>query len=185
MKKMALVSLSVLSSLAFTTLAGEDRATTENKNVTIIQGRSTADGSSEITERILEECIIALPGVGDLDAQVDAETEFLREINGETGKNEFVTVYSASIDINYMLHQKVLIIVTSSTVQAQEPVMKVVERNLRQTVRFESNPANGDIFAGRSNRQHYFSTREGAVNDAKTRAAAWIKQQSAVVCAEK
>lgn len=162
---------------------GEENVSAENKKITVIQGHSTADGSSDINERILEECIVSLPDMGSLEVQVDAATEFLREINGEP-VNDFRKVYSATIDINYMLHQKVLVIVTSSTVEAQDPVMKVVDRNIKQTVRFQSNPANGDMFAGRSKRQYYFSTKEGAVEDAKAKAAVWLKQQSAVICKE-
>lgn len=182
MKKLLIISVSAVAVVVSGSFAGEQNVSTQNRNITVIQGHSTADGSSDITERVLEECIVSLPALGSLDAQVDAQTEFLREINGEPGNNDFRKFYSAAIDINYMLHQKVLVIVTSSTVQAQDPVMKVVERNVKQSVRFESNPANGDMYAGRSNRQYYFSTREGAVEDAKARAAVWLKQQSAVVC---
>jgi hypothetical protein len=64
----------------------------------------------------------------------------------------------------------------------QPAVMKEMQKTIRQTQRFESDPANGDLFAGRSKRQYYFSTREGAVNDARQKAAAWLKQQAAVVC---
>ncbi|MDG5816701.1 hypothetical protein QA601_16510 [Chitinispirillales bacterium ANBcel5] len=181
MNKIAIVTL-FLSALSVVWVANAENDSSKDRNVTIIQGRSTADGKSDMKERLLEECIVSLPAVDELEAQVDAQSEYLREINGEAGRDEFVNTYSATIEINYMLHQKVLVVVTTSTIQAQEPVMKVVDRNIRQTVRFESNPANGDIFAGRSNRQYYFSTREGAIEDARERAQVWLKQQSAVVC---
>ncbi|MBN2189488.1 MAG: hypothetical protein JW699_08535, partial [Chitinispirillaceae bacterium] len=71
-----------------------------------------------------------------------------------------------------------------SSVQGQEPVMKMVEKTLRQSRLFESNPSDGDHFAGKSNRQYYFPTAEAAVSDVKKRAAIWIKQQSAVICSK-
>jgi hypothetical protein len=163
--------------------AGADKAPlTENKNVTLVSAASTVDGKSEISEKLLEECIVSLPRVDDLDAEVTSQVAFLKEINGDPNKNDFVKSYHAVIEINYMLHQQSLIIVTTSSVQGQEPVMKVVEKTLRQSKLFESNPSEGDYFAGRSNRQYYFPTAEAAIADVKHRAAVWIKQQSAVVC---
>jgi len=155
---------------------------TEQKNVTIIQGQSTADGSSQVSERLLEECIVSLPDAEAIESVVTSESRFLKEINGDPSKNEFCKSYSASLEINYMLHQKTLIVVTTNSVQGQEPVMKVMEKNLQRTKQFVSNAADGDLYAGRSHRQYYFSTPEGAKKDVRTRAAAWIKQQAAVIC---
>jgi hypothetical protein len=160
-------------------------AADEVKNVTVIRGQSSADGSSEVTAELLEECIVSLPRPADLEPQITAESGYLKEINGDPAKNEFVKTYAASLEINYMLHQKELIIVTTRSVQGQAPVMKEVDKNIRQTKRFESNPANGDLYAGRSNRQYYFSTSEAAANDVKKRAETWLKQQSAVVCVKR
>jgi hypothetical protein len=155
---------------------------TENKNVTLVSAASTVDGKSEISEKLLEECIVSLPRINDLEAEVTSQVAFLKEINGDPNKNDFVKSYHAVIEINYMLHQQSLIIVATSSVQGQEPVMKVVEKTLRQSKLFESNPGDGEYFAGRSNRQYYFPTADAAVSDVKHRAAIWIKQQSAVVC---
>ncbi|MCX7727112.1 MAG: hypothetical protein N2053_09725 [Chitinispirillaceae bacterium] len=63
--------------------------------------------------------------------------------------------------------------------------MKVMDKSLKQTKVFTSDPSNGDIYAGRSRRQYYFSTAEAAAKDVKERAAAWIKQQQAVICSKK
>jgi hypothetical protein len=167
------------ASVAF---AGDKPSVTANKNVTLVAATSTADGKSDVTEKLLEECIVSLPRVDDLEAEVTSQVAFLKEINGDAGKNDFVKSYHAVIEINYMLHQQSLIIVTTSSVQGQEPVMKVVEKTLRQSRLFESNPSDGDNFAGKSNRQYYFPTAEAAVSDVKKRAAIWIKQQSAVIC---
>ncbi len=152
------------------------------KNVTIIQGHSTADGKSEVTERLLEECIVSLPDPATLEPIISSESQFLKEINGDPAKNDFVKTYSASLEINYLIRQKVLIVVTTSSIQGQEPIMKVMEKNLPQTKVFVSNSADGDLYAGRSRRQYYFSSPEAAKKDVQNRAAAWIKQQSALVC---
>jgi hypothetical protein len=148
----------------------------------VVQAASTVDGKSEISEKLLEECIVSLPQVEDLDAEVTSQVAFMKEINGDPNKNDFVKSYHAVIEINYMLHQQSLIIVATSSIQGQEPVMKVVEKTLRQSKLFESNPSEGEYYAGRSLRQYYFPTAEAAISDVKRRVGIWIKQQSAVVC---
>lgn len=160
------------------------KSSTENKNITIIHGTSLADGKSDVSERILEECITSLPKSSDLEPVVGSSSQYLKEINGDPAKNEFVQTYSATLDINYMLYQKVLVIVATSSVQGQEPVMKVMEKNLKQTKHFESNSANGDLFANRSHRQYFFSSAEAAKSDVTKQASAWIRQQSAVTCSK-
>lgn len=181
MRIILLVSLVMLTSNLLNAQENE-KTISENKNVTIIHGTSTADGKSDVSERILEECINSLPGSRDLDPVINSASQYLKEINDDPNKNEFVKTYSASLDINYMLYQKVLVIVSTSTVQGQEPAMKVMEKSLKQTKHFESNSSNGDLFAGRSHRQYYFSSSNAAKNDVIKQATAWIKQQSAVVC---
>ena len=175
--------ISLLASPGFS--QDNQKSSTENKNVTIIHSTSTADGKSDISERILEECIVSLPKAGDLEPVIGSNSEYLKEINGEPAKNEFVKTYSATLDINYMLYQKVLVIVATSSAQGQEPVMKVMEKNLKQSKHFESNSANGDLFAGRSHRQYYFSTQSAAKDEVVKQASAWIRQQSSVVCVNK
>jgi hypothetical protein len=179
---MALIAALATASGSF---AADKSSLTANKNVTLVSASSTVDGKSDVTEKLLEECIVSLPRVQDLEAEVTSQVAFLKEINGDGGRNDFVKSYHAVIEINYMLHQQSLIIVTTSSVQGQEPVMKVVEKTLRQSRLFESNPADGDNFAGKSNRQYYFPSAEAAVSDVKKRAATWIKQQSAVICKPK
>lgn len=152
------------------------------KKVTVITGNSTADGASQVRQELLEECIVSLPSASALEAIVESKPLYLKEINGEPERNEFVKTYSATIEINYMIHQKALIVVTTNSIESTEPTMKVVEKNLSQTKIFTSNSSEGDIFAGRSNRQYYFSTEQAAVNDAKKRAATWLAQQNAIIC---
>lgn len=177
-----LISSILLAAIPVTVMSNDSGNGSNEKDVTIIHGTSTADGKSEVGERILEECIVSLPGVNELVSEVTSSSQYLKEINGDPQKNDFVKTHSAALEINYILYQKVLIVVTTNSVKGQEPVMKVMEKNLKQTKRFESNSADGDLYAGRSHRAYYFSTAEGASEDVKKRASAWIKQQSAVMC---
>lgn len=163
-------------------VVGAADPTAENRNITIIQGQSSADGTSQLSERLLEECIAALPDANALEPVVTSQSLFLKEINGDPAKNEFVKTYSASLDISYMIRQKVLVVVTTNSVQGQEPVMKVMDKSLQQIKHFDSNSPDGDLYAGRSHREYYFSTPEGARKDVLTRASAWIRQQAAIVC---
>jgi hypothetical protein len=155
---------------------------TENKNITLVTTQSTADGKSKIRKDILEECIVSLPSAGALQATVTSKPVFLKEINGKSDKNAFQKMYTATIEINYMLYHKWLVIVTTSSVQGQEPVIKEVEGKIKKTKTFSSDPGSGDSYAGRSRRQYYFSSEEAAVKDARDRAQVWLKQQQAVVC---
>lgn len=179
MKKYVLLITALWAVAAY---GGDPGMNTANKNITVVSTQSAADGKSEVSEKLLEECIVSLPSTEDLDAEVTSSSAYVKEINGDPGKNDWVKMYKAEIEINYMLHQQSLIIVTTASVQGQEPVMKVVEKSLAQSKRFESNPTEGGNYAGRSNRQYYFPTAEAAVQDVKRRAAIWLKQQSAVVC---
>jgi hypothetical protein len=179
MKKAIIAAVSLMA-LSFAAYAGKD--VTENKNVTLVSAQSSVDGKSDINEKLLEECIVSLPGVNDLEAQVTSHAGYVKEINGDPNKNDFAKSYSAVIEINYMVHQQSLVIVTTSSIQGQEPVMKVFEKNLKETKRFESDPTEGETYAGRSNRVYYFPTADAAIADVKKRAAIWLKQQAAVVC---
>ena len=165
--------------IALSVLAAQAKSSdtiTQNKNVTIITGQSSADGKSEVREQILEECIVSLPSPDNIEAVEQSQPLFLKEINGNAGQNDFV------IDINFMVYQKVLFIVTTSSVSGVEPIMKVMEKQIRHSKQFGSNPANGDIYAGRSQREYYFSTAEAATADARKQAQIWLKQQAPVVC---
>jgi hypothetical protein len=164
-------------------MAGDDKS--EDKNITLISAQSTADGKSKVWKELLEECIVSLPKVAALEAEVSSQTHFLKEINGKKGKNEHMKTYSASIEINYMIYQKRLMIITTSSVQGQEPVIKEVEGKIKKSKKFVSNSGDGDLHAGQSKRKHYFSSAEKAVADVKARAGVWLKQQSAVVCSDK
>lgn len=161
-------------------MAEEDKST--DKNVTVITGTSTADGKSTVTKEILEECIESLPNPGNLEAQVSSKSEYLKGINGDVNKNDFVVTYTANIEINYMVYQKVLLIIATNSIQGKEPMTKIIEKRQKMSMRFDSNPSQGDIYAGKSDRKYYFSTEEGAKKDVVERAAIWLRQQSAVIC---
>jgi len=118
---------------------------TENKNITLISAQSSADGKSKVWKELLEECIVSLPKAADLIADVTSKAHFLKGINGDKNNNEHIKTYNASIEINYMIHQKELIIVATSSVQGQPPVMKEVVKKIKKSKMFVSNTSEGDI----------------------------------------
>jgi hypothetical protein len=158
---------------------------TENKNVTVVAASSSSDGSSEITREKVQDCIASLPDPEKVEALVSSEALFVQGVNGVTGRNEWVKAYTARLDITYMTHEKDLIIVTTRSVQGQAPVFREVDKSLRHTQTFVSNPTEGDAYGGRSDRRYYFTTAEGAIRDVKTRARIWISQQAPGVCGVK
>ncbi|MDB5106651.1 MAG: hypothetical protein JWP91_4340 [Fibrobacteres bacterium] len=157
---------------------------TERKNITVITAQGTADGSSEISREAVKECIVTLPTVEALEPDVISDSRYLKEVNGDPNKNEWTKVYVAKVTINYQVYKKDLLIVTTKSVEGKEPTMREVEKRLPQSKDFESNPANGDTYAGRSNRQYYFTKPEGAVADVKSRVKVWLKQQAPLLCAD-
>jgi len=170
-------------SLALLSMGQESNQTeTQNKSITLINSHTTADGLSQVQERVLEECIVSLPEPQQLTAEVVSDARYLKHINDDPDRNEFIRFYKAKVEVNYMVYQKSLIIVTSNSVPAQEPVMKVVEKKIRETKLFESRESHGDIFAGRSDRMYYFSSEQAAVADALERAKIWLEQQAPIVC---
>ena len=143
MKKVIFAALSLMAFSAGSFGATDRSPVTENKNVTVVEARSAVDGKSEISEKLLEECIVSLPGMNDLEAEVTSHAGYLKEINGDPNRNEFAKSYKAVIEINYMVHQQSLVIVTTSSVQGQEPVMKVLEKNIKQSKKVRIQPDRG------------------------------------------
>jgi len=178
----------MISALACALLAGsaftQVRSAPNNSRVTVVGTHSTVDGSSNVTEKLLEECIVSLPSLNQLEADVTARTEYMKEINGDAGKNDHVKYYSASVTVSYQVRQKVLIIITQNTIEGQTPVQREEERVIMmQSKPFVSDPGEGDMFAGRSNRRYFYSTAEKAAESAKARAGVWVRQQQNVLCA--
>jgi hypothetical protein len=161
---------------------GDGVTRTENKNITVVTAETSADGSSTIAREKIQDCILALPDPDKLEALVFSEALFVQGLNGEKGRNEWIKSYSARLDVAYLTREKDLVIVTTRSVQGQPPVFREVEKTLRHTETFVSNAAEGDAFAGRSDRRYYFTTAEGAVKDVKARARIWIGQQAPAVC---
>jgi len=162
---------------------GASFAETKSGKLVVLQGNANVDGNSTVTEKLLEECIVSLPSLKELEADVTARTEILKEINGETGKNDQVKVYTASVRISYKVRQKILIIITQNTLDAKDPVTRTEERVImRESGPFESDPGEGNIFAGRSNRKYYYTTPDAAADNAKKRAQIWLSQQQNVLC---
>jgi hypothetical protein len=156
----------------------------EKTTLTHINATGTADGSSEISREAVKECIVALPSAEGLEPEVVSDSRYLKEINGDPAKNEWAKVYTAKLIINYQVYKKDLLIVATRSVEGKEPTMKEVDKRLPQAKEFASNPADGDTFAGRSNRQYYYTKPEGAAKDVKDRAAVWLKQQKPLLCGD-
>lgn len=157
---------------------------TDRKTITVINAEGRADGQTEIKTESVRECIISLPSAESVEADIVSDSRFLREINGDANKNAWTKVYTARIVINYMVYKKDMLIVATRSVEGREPTLKEVDKKLPQTREFVSNAAEGDLYAGRSNRQYYFSKPEDAVKDAKHRAQVWLKQQTPLLCGD-
>lgn len=164
--------------------AGKTEQKTERKTVTLINAEGKADGGSEISRESVRECIVSLPSVDALEPEVISESRYLREINGDPTKNAWTKIHTARIIVNYMVYKKDMLIVTTRSIEGRDPTMKEVEKRLPRTQEFASNPADGDTYAGRSNRQYYYTTAEGAAKDARARAQVWLKQQAPLLCGD-
>ncbi|MCX7727113.1 MAG: hypothetical protein N2053_09730, partial [Chitinispirillaceae bacterium] len=77
-----------------------------DKNITIIQSQTSADGKTNVSESLLEECIESLPDPSSLEPVITSEAKYLKEINGDPNKNDFVKTYTATLEINYMLKHR-------------------------------------------------------------------------------
>lgn len=181
---MTILSLALAAGSASAAEPQGARDRTERKTITLINAEGKVDGSSEISRESVRECVVSLPGPDALEAEVISESKFLREIDGAAGRNAWTKVYSARITVNYMVYRKDLLIVATRSVEGKEPTIREVEKRLPETRTFESNPADGGTFAGRSNRQYYFTSAEDAVKDVKARAQVWLRQQAPLLCGD-
>jgi hypothetical protein len=164
-----------------TATSADDR---ERKSITLISAETSADGLTRVHRELLEECILELPKPDELVPVVTRRAEFLKSINGDPGRNESAQTYSAVIDVGYVVQQKALIIVTTSSIEQQEPIIKEVERRIPNSEQFRSDPNNGDSYAGRDlAHDYYFGTEQTAIEDVKGRAIAWLAQQKTITCA--
>ncbi len=166
------------------TYGADAGAKVEKKTVTLINATGTADGSSEISREAVKECIVALPTAESLEPEVTSDSRYLKEINGDPAKNEWAKVYTAKLIINYQMYKKDLLIVATKSVEGKDPTIREVDKRLPAAKEFLSNPSDGDTYAGRSNRQYYYTKAEGAAKDVKDRALVWLKQQKPLVCSD-
>ncbi len=186
MKNITPATMSFIALLGFTNsfLAAEG-TTTEKKTVTIINAESSADGSTQLGREALKECIVSLPKLEAFEPVVSADSKYLKGINGEEGKNDWARVYSAKITLNYMVYRSDLLIVATKTIEGKSPVMKDLDKQLPRSQDFFSNPANGDLFAGRSHREYYFSKPDDAIKDVRSQAQVWLGAQKSLLCPDK
>ena len=156
---------------------------TQRAITTIVGARSNSDGSSKIDSQTIEECIQSLPSASELEPVVNAQSKFLKMINGDINDNRSVRTYSAEINLTYVIYRKRLIVVTTSSIEKSEPVFKEVDGRFNETQSFTSNSQNGDAYAGREYvHDYYFSTPEAAIADVTQRAKAWLSQKRSVMC---
>ena len=154
--------------------------------MTVIGATANADGKSQIDSQIIEECIQSLPTAAELQPVVNAKSQYLKMINGDINDNRSVRTYSAEIDLTYVVFQRRLVTVTTSSIEKSEPVFKEVDGRFDHSQQFVSNPENGDAYAGREYvHNYYFSTADAAIKDVKSRAEAWLRQKRATMCKPK
>ena len=154
--------------------------------MTVVGATANADGKSQIDSQIIEECVQSLPTAAELEPVVNAKSKYLKMINGDINDNRSVRTYSAEIDLTYVIFQRRLVTVTTSSIEKSEPVFKEVDGRFDQSKQFVSNSENGDAYAGREYvHDYYFSTADAAIKDVKSRANAWLKQKRATMCKPK
>lgn len=177
-RKFAIASL-ILFFMSGTVMADE----TERKITTFVAAGSLADGRSQIEKDVIEECIVSLPDEGELEPIVDVKSKYMKSINGDPEANGSVRTYNATVTVPFLVQQKQLVIVTTSSVEKSEPVIEEVSGRFERAKTFSSNPENGDQYAGRGLvNKYYFSSEAKAVDDAMRRAKAWLKQKRSVMC---
>jgi hypothetical protein len=126
---------------------------------------------------------LSLPKESDLEPIVDVQSRYMKSINGDMEANGSVRTYNATVSVPYLVRQKQLVIVTTSSVEKSEPMLEEVAGRFDRSVEFMSNPENGDQYAGRGLvHEYYFSNEQSAVDDAMRRARAWLKQKRTVMC---
>ena len=155
---------------------------TQNKNITFIEGKSSADGSSELRRELIQDCILSLPNPDSVEPQMTSEALYLKEVNGATNTDGWAKSYTAKLEINYLTSEKELLVITTRSVQGQQPIIKEVDKTLRHSQEFVSDPTEGGTYAGQSHRQYYFTNAADAKKDVRERARIWIQQQKPVLC---
>jgi len=161
----------------------QDSGQETQKSIHAIVGASS-EGASRIEKQVIEECIMHIPGLDELRPVADSTSMFLKNINGKVDDNRSVRTYSAVVEVPYVIRQKMLVVVTTSSIERSEPVFREASGRFDRSIRFVSNSENGDMFAGRNLvREYFFSSEQKAEDDALRRARAWIEQQLSILCA--
>ena len=170
---------SILGPLQTLSTAAEN---TQNKNITYIEGQSSADGRSELRREVIEDCILSLPNPDSVEPLMSSEAVYLKEVNGEKSRDDWAKSYTAKLEVNYLTSEKEILVITTRSVQGQQPIVKEVDKTLRHSQLFVSDPTEGGTYAGQSHRQYYFTTAAEAKKDVRERARVWIQQQKPVLC---
>lgn len=177
------IPITAICLLALSATAALPARADDRERTTVIGTVATTEGSSKIHTEVVEECIQTLPSPDQLRPVTDAKAEYLKAINGDPNDSGSVRTWSAVVSVTYSLYQKKLVVVTTSSVERSEPVLKEVEGRFDRSVQFQSNSDNGDAFAGIGlAKKYYFSTPEKAAADAVRRAEAWIEEKRGFLC---
>ena len=150
-----------------------------------VKDSSGTNGETKLYRELLDECYSDIPDVDAVIGDISSTTYFLKGINqvpNEVLKNDWVRDYSATVEVNYMLRQTVLIIATTKSIEGKEPIFQKVHKKQKRTKRFESRHENGDSYGGRSKRRYFHSNEKSALKDARRQAKRWLSQQEAVMC---
>ena len=185
MKILSLAATLALTSLAAYAGSSEPGPSKTEKTVTFISAETSADGASEISREKMLDCIQSLPNPDKLEAQVSSQSVYVKGVNGDDSRDEWVKSYTARLDVTYLTREKELVIITTRNINGQPPVLREVEKTLRHTQTFVSNSTEGDVYAGRSDRQYFFTSAQNAIKDVRERARVWISQQEAGICPAK
>lgn len=155
----------------------------EERSIHTVVGAGSVDGSSQIEKQVIEECIMQVPTLDQLRPVASSNSRFLKAINGDLEHNDSVRTWSAQIELTYVVYQKTLVVVTTNSVESTEPVFREVGGRFDRSMRFESDPESGDMFAGRDlAKEYFFSSEEKAIADVTRRTQAWLEQKRAVLC---
>jgi len=161
----------------------------QDKTITIIKVKANTKDNGKITiyKEILDECITNIPEIDNIQADYISETKFVKGINYDHNEDkllikDFVKIYTATVEVNYMLRQTQVLIVSTKSIKGNPPEFKKMYKKQKRTKRFKSRHQNGNTYGGRSKRFYFHNKYEDAQKDARRQAKIWLSSQKAVMC---
>jgi hypothetical protein len=154
----------------------------KNQKITIVNVVDTGKAEVVIDYRLLCSCVESMPDPDSLEGILSSDNEFVKGINGDPINNAWVRKYSAMLELPYMIQERELMTIAIKSLDAKDPMLKELKKLKFSSRLFLSDSRNGDSFAGRSNRQYYFSTPELAMEDVRNKAKVWIQNRKNILC---